>query len=201
MELPVLVRILLSFLAGAIPFAVVAMWGTGIDITKAGSGNPGFNNVLRVGSRWRAAIVLVGDVSKGYIALTLLSRPGDSATPLWLMGLAAVMGHCWSPFLGFRGGKGVATTVGVLFFLVGKIVAVFPVLYLLLRMFGRRMGWTQEGAISSLITMCVVTALVFALIGAEAGVFASIALIIVALRHTSNLREILAGTGKPTQSQ
>ena len=64
---------LLSFLIGSIPFAKVAMLGTGIDITKVGSKNPGFNNVLRVSSKWRAAIALAGDISKGFLALLFLT--------------------------------------------------------------------------------------------------------------------------------
>src|SRR6516162_9971376 len=65
-------KFIVSFLVGAIPFAKVAMVGTGIDITKVGSKNPGFNNVLRVSSKWRAAIALIGDISKGSIALLAL---------------------------------------------------------------------------------------------------------------------------------
>src|SRR5260370_14055053 len=112
-------NILASFFLGAIPFAKVAMFGTGIDITKAGSGNPGFNNVLRVTNHnWRrASIALIGDISKGYVALLLLSRGEVSAMALWFIGIAAVVGHCWSPFLKFNGGKGVATTHGVQLFL------------------------------------------------------------------------------------
>lgn len=191
MDLQLLGRILLSFFAGAIPFAVVAMWGTGIDITKVGSRNPGFNNVLRVASKWRALIALIGDISKGYVALTLLARPQDSLTFLWLLGLAAVVGHCWTPFLGFKGGKGVATTVGVLFYLEWQITLVFPIVYLLLRIFGRRRGWPQEGAIASLISMFVVAALLLGLRGGASGLFALIALAILLLRHTSNLRAVL----------
>ena len=71
-ELSYLLKILACFGLGAIPFAKVAMWGTGIDITKVGSRNPGFNNVLRVSTKPRAAIALAGDISKGYIALLLL---------------------------------------------------------------------------------------------------------------------------------
>ena len=58
-------RVLAAFLIGSIPFAKIAMLGTGIDITKVGSNNPGFNNVLRVSSKWRAAIALIGDIAKG----------------------------------------------------------------------------------------------------------------------------------------
>src|SRR5262249_62015571 len=85
-------KVLSAFLIGSIPFAKIAMLGTGIDITKVGSRNPGFNNVLRVSSKWRAAIALIGDISKGSIALLAL---GES----WPIGIAAVLGECWSPVL------------------------------------------------------------------------------------------------------
>jgi glycerol-3-phosphate acyltransferase PlsY len=176
-------KLFASFLIGAIPFAKLAMLGTGIDITKVGSRNPGFNNVLRVSSKWRAAIALIGDISKGYLALLILGRS-------WPLGVASVAGHCWSPFLGFNGGKGVATTVGVLLFLEPRITLACVPLYPLLRFLGRRMGWRQEGAIASLSTMLVVSAAVFVLRGAESGIFAFILFVIVVIRHAPNLREI-----------
>src|SRR5262245_29513056 len=98
-------KFLAAFLIGAIPFAKVAMLGTGIDITKVGSRNPGFRNVSRVASWWRAAICLIGDLGKGYFALWLLGHGEASLIACWGMGIASVMGHCWSPFLGFNGGK------------------------------------------------------------------------------------------------
>src|ERR1051325_2183919 len=155
--IPVL-KILAGFLMGAIPFAKVAMLGTRIDITKAGSKNPGFNNVLRVTKNWRrAGIALIGDIAKGYIALLLLGSGEASSMALWLIGIAAVVGHCWSPFLKFNGGKGVATTVGVLLFLEPWITVVYLPLYPILRFFGRKLHWRQEGAIASLSTMFVVS--------------------------------------------
>src|SRR5215471_2272905 len=172
-------KLIASFLIGAIPFAKLAMIGTGIDITKVGSRNPGFNNVLRVSSKWRAAIALIGDISKGSISLLALGAS-------WPIGIASVMGHCWSPFLGFNGGKGVATTVGVLLFLEPKIAVACLPLYPLLRMFGRKMGWKQEGAIASLTTMLVVSTAVLALRGAESGLFAFILFVIVLVRHAPN---------------
>ena len=186
-----LARLIASFLIGSIPFAVVAMWGTGIDVRQAGSRNPGFNNVLRVGTKWRAVIALVGDVGKGTATLALLSSPGDRAAILWSLGLAAVLGHCFSPFLGFNGGKGVATTVGVLLFLDWPITVAALPLYPILRTFGRRRGWAQEGAIASLVTMTVITLAVLAIRGPEAGAFAALMLAVVALRHRANLEEVL----------
>ena len=186
-------KLLASFLIGSIPFAKVAMLGTGIDITKAGSRNPGFNNVLRVTKNWwRAGIALIGDIAKGFVALYVLSRGETSAAAMWLIGIAPVMGHCWSPFLAFNGGKGVATTVGVLLFLEPKITVVCLPLYPLLRAFGRKMGWKQEGAISSLTTMFVVSTAVSVLRGMEVGIFAYVMFVIVVIRHIPNLREIMA---------
>jgi glycerol-3-phosphate acyltransferase PlsY len=173
-------KFLASFLIGAIPFAKVALLGTGIDITKVGSKNPGFNNVLRVSSKWRAAIALIGDISKGYIAILLLSP----AEPSWILGIAAVMGHCWSPFLRFNGGKGVATTVGVLLRLEPRITIFCLPLYVVLRIIGKKAHWPQEGAIASLITMTVISIIV--------GGLAYVLLAIVVFRHISNLRGIMA---------
>src|SRR5207244_11701104 len=93
-------KFLAAFFIGAIPFAKVAMLGTGIDITKVGSKNPGFRNVTRVASWWRAAICLVGDLGKGLFAVWLFGR-GEPAMALWAIGIASVLGHCWSPFLYF----------------------------------------------------------------------------------------------------
>jgi acyl phosphate:glycerol-3-phosphate acyltransferase len=185
-------KLLIGFLAGSIPFAVLAVWGTGIDITQAGSGNPGFNNVWRVSSFPRGLFTLVGDLSKGAVAVLILTAPSDPAWLQWGVGLAAVVGHCWNPFLGFNGGKGVATMAGALLYLELWITAPCLVLYPTLRWFGRRMGWAQEGAISSMTTMTVIAVLVLALRGPEAGAFAAAGLAIVVIRHRSNIRQIFA---------
>ena len=185
-------KIFFAYLIGAIAFAKVAMLGTGIDITKVGSGNPGFNNVLRVSSKWRAAIALIGDISKGYVALLLLSGGETSVMAVWGIGIAAVVGHCWSPFLKFNGGKGVATTVGVLLYpaLAPWITLACLPLYPILRFLGRKLHWKQEGAIASLSTMFVISSLVLALRGIEPGIFAYLMFAIVLVRHAPNLREI-----------
>src|SRR5262245_5425280 len=115
------------------------MIGTGIDITKAGSKNPGFNNVLRVSKKmWSAAFALAGDISKGYIALLILSPVPGGPALLWVLGIGAVTGHCWSLFCRFNGGKGVATTVGVLLFLEPRITIACLPLYPILRIYGRK---------------------------------------------------------------
>ncbi len=191
MTLSIIWKVAISFFIGAIPFAKIAMIGTGIDITKVGSKNPGFNNVLRVSSKWRAVLTLTGDIFKGFVALMLLSR-GEPASVQWVLGIAAVMGHCWSPFTGFNGGKGVATTVGVLLFLQPWLTIPCLPLYAILRAVGKRMRWRQEGAIASLTTMFVIATLVLVLQGTAAGLFAYVMLAIIVIRHAPNLREIIS---------
>ena len=186
----VVLKIFASFLLGAVPFAVIAVWGTGIDITRAGSRNPGFNNVLRVSSRSRAVFALIGDLSKGAAAVAILSAVSDPVWFRWSLGLAAVGGHCWTPFLKFKGGKGVATMAGALLYLDVQITAICLILYPTLRLFGRRMGWAQEGAISSMTTMSVIAVTILTLRGIEAGAFAFLALAIVILRHSPNIRQL-----------
>jgi len=186
----VVLKFLAAFLIGAIPFAKIAMLGSGIDITRVGSKNPGFRNVSRVASRWRAAICLIGDVGKGLFAVWLLGRGETSALTLWGIGIIAVMGHCWSPFLGFNGGKGVATTFGVLLFLQPLITLICLPLYPILRIVGGKLKLKQEGAIASLSTATAISALVLALRGLEPGILAAIMLLIVLIRHTPNLREL-----------
>src|SRR5687767_6011410 len=186
----VVLKFLAAFFIGAIPFAKVAMLGTGIDITKVGSKNPGFRNVSRVASWWRAAICLIGDLGKGLFALALVGSGETPATLVdWGMGIAAVMGHCWSPFLGFNGGKGVATAFGALLYLEPYTMACLP-LYPLLRFIGGKMKFKQEGAIASLSTTAAMAVVVLANRGYAPAAFAGIMLIIVLIRHTPNLREI-----------
>jgi glycerol-3-phosphate acyltransferase PlsY len=167
------------------------MLGTGIDITKVGSKNPGFRNVSRVASWWRAAICLIGDLGKGMFAVWLLGSGGASSLELWAFGIAAVMGHCWSPFLGFNGGKGVATTFGVLLFLQFYITLICLPLYPILRVIGSKLKLRQEGAIASLSTATAIAAFVM-VYDVRTGVLAAVMLLIVMIRHTSNLRELMA---------
>jgi acyl phosphate:glycerol-3-phosphate acyltransferase len=188
-----ILQVLAAFLIGSIPFAKIAMLGTGIDITKVGSKNPGFNNVLRVSSKWRAAIALIGDISKGYIALWLLHLAAP-VTPPWFVVIAPVVGHCWSPWLKFNGGKGVATTVGILLYMDPLITVACLPLYVILRFIGRKAGWRQEGAIASLSTMLLISVIV-----GQPYAYAMFAIVVI--RHIPNLREITASKRESRSEQ
>lgn len=184
-------RLLICFAAGSIPFAMLAMLGSGIDIRQVGSGNPGFNNVLRV-NKWRAALTLAGDVGKGYLAVWLCLRPEDGVLAGWLYGFGAVLGHCYSPFLKFNGGKGVATSAGVMLVLYPKLATVSLVVFLIVRIGASKLKWREAGAIGSLAAWVAFTAFSLALAGRRDAVIAALMTLFLAWRHKQNLHNLLA---------
>jgi glycerol-3-phosphate acyltransferase PlsY len=107
--------LLLAYLIGSVPFAVIVSRAFGIaDPRSFGSGNPGATNVLRSGNKTAALLTLLGDAAKGWLAMVLVAALGGDATTIGGAGLAAFLGHLYPVFLKFKGGKGVATALGVL---------------------------------------------------------------------------------------
>ncbi len=105
----------LSFLIGSIPFGILIARANGIDIRKVGSGNIGATNVLRSVGKGAGLFTLSGDILKG-VGAVAIARYLAIGEPLeGLIGLIAILGHDFSIFMGFKGGKGVATSLGVLF--------------------------------------------------------------------------------------
>lgn len=104
-----------AYLIGSIPLAyIIARIVRGVDLRKYGSGNVGSSNVLQVTSkRWTLPVALF-DVSKGLLAVWLARWAGLDILPQFLVGMAAVAGHNWPVFLGFRGGRGILSTLGVI---------------------------------------------------------------------------------------
>lgn len=110
-----LALLITAYLIGSVPFAIVASRLFGLaDPRKYGSGNPGATNVLRSGNKWAALVTLIGDCAKGWFAVWLAVALGFGPVIAALAGLAAFLGHVFSLFLGGKGGKGVATALGVL---------------------------------------------------------------------------------------
>ena len=109
------IAIIIAYLIGSISSAVlVSKWMRLPDPRNLGSGNPGATNVLRTGNKKAAGLTLIGDLLKGLFPVLLGYWLQFDITILCLIGLAAVIGHMWPLFLRFKGGKGVATTLGVL---------------------------------------------------------------------------------------
>jgi glycerol-3-phosphate acyltransferase PlsY len=108
--------ILVSYLIGSLPFAVIMSRALGLpDPRTYGSGNPGATNVLRTGRKIAALLTLAGDGGKGWLAVFLAARYGMVGIGVAACALAVFLGHLFPVFLGFKGGKGVATAAGVLF--------------------------------------------------------------------------------------
>lgn len=178
-----------SYLLGAIPFGLVLTKLAGLgDIRAIGSGNIGATNVLRTGKKGLAAATLLLDGGKGAAAV-LLARwfVADELAPL-IAGVLAFLGHLYPVWLGFKGGKGVATAIGLWLALAWPVGVGACLLWLLTAFFGRR---------SSLAAL-VAIGLTPVLAGVIASVSYALAALPVALlvfwRHRGNIERLLAGT-------
>ena len=190
-----LVLILLAYLFGSLPIGLlVGRMVKGIDVRDYGSGNIGASNVWRImGPVWGTAVFLF-DFCKGYFPTVLTTRLAEhnvSITP-WLpvvVGLAAIMGHNFSPFLRFKGGKGVATSLGVVFGL-DPIAAVAGFVF-----WGLCLSITRYISVSSMIaaviTSCV---LIFFHHDLPHVLFAILVALFVVLKHRPNIARLKAGT-------
>ncbi|MFN7923248.1 MAG: glycerol-3-phosphate acyltransferase [Bryobacteraceae bacterium] len=180
-------KLVAAFLLGSVPFAKLSMLGTGVDITKFGSGNPGFNNVMRY-SKWRSVICLIGDAGKGALAIWLLTAAGEPAMAQWAYGLAAVAGHCFSPWLGFNGGKGIATAAGVMLLLYPKALLPCVCSYIVLRIVGSKLEWPERGTIASLSSSVLFVVLLAVTEGHFSAALGLVLLLFVAWRHKKNFQ-------------
>lgn len=190
--LPALAFVLVAYLLGSISGSLLLGKLRGVDIRTLGSGNAGGSNALRTQGVKFALITLLVDIGKGALATWLAWRylPAD-VSPAWLYGcvIAAVVGHCWPLFHGFRGGKGAAT-------LVGGLAVVWPqVLLPALATWLVSLAW---GGYVGLATMLAGVSLVMvALIGGADTTrlaFAIVAALLLVFTHRSNIARLRAGT-------
>lgn len=178
-----------AFLLGSIPFAHLLLRRRGLDLRRVGSGNVGAANVLRVSSVGVAVAVLALDAAKGSAAVWLArALTGTGPEPAWA-GLAAIVGHVYPPWLGFRGGKGMATTGGVFLALAPLAAAGASVVFVVAVWVSRFVSF------GSLCAMAALPPLVWATAASSSHVVVAwVAVALVAFRHRSNVRRLLAGT-------
>jgi glycerol-3-phosphate acyltransferase PlsY len=177
----------LSYLLGTFPTALIVARLTGHDPTKEGSGNPGASNVYRLAGAQAGAAVFVGDAAKGAIATAVGRAVGGPQFAL-ACGIAAVLGHVFPLFRGFRGGRGVATAAGTVAVLEPVVALPFVALWLLIaRLTGR-------ASVASLVVIGATPVAVVALDrpGWEKAGMAGLAAIVVA-RHAGNLVRLARG--------
>ncbi|MEX2224436.1 MAG: glycerol-3-phosphate 1-O-acyltransferase PlsY [Candidatus Rokuibacteriota bacterium] len=182
--------LLAAYLIGAIPVGfLVARAAGGTDIRRAGSGNIGATNILRTLGTGPAVFTLMGDIVKGYVAVRAARAIGPEAWAAAGGAVAAIVGNCWPVFLGFRGGKGVATGLGAFLALIPWAVAPAALL------------WLAVTAVSRYISMASVVACLGLPVGAlllgyplHSVVAAAAAALIIAWRHRENMARLASGT-------
>jgi glycerol-3-phosphate acyltransferase PlsY len=180
--------VVVAYLVGAIPFGVLvsrAFYGT--DIRSAGSGNIGAANALRTLGRRGAVAVLALDTLKGF-APTLAAAALGGPVVAALAALAAVVGHCFSPFLGFRGGKGVATYFGALFALWWPAGIAFAAIWL------AAVAATGFSSVGSMLAAVVMGAVLWLGLGWTGVVYGLVSALFIIVRHRENLERLRAGT-------
>ena len=183
--------IILGYLAGSIPFGLLLTSHAGLgDIRKIGSGNIGATNVLRTGNKKIAALTLVLDILKGLIPV-MLAYEQDSIL-LHSVGIAAVLGHVFPLWLGFRGGKGVATALGVYL----AINTLLGLLIALIWLFVAKIA--KISSLSALVAFCFAPFLSLILLEFEKAThssvyFSFILSIIILLTHRQNICRLVTG--------
>jgi glycerol-3-phosphate acyltransferase PlsY len=178
-----------AYLLGSISFAVVTSRAFGIaDPRTYGSGNPGATNVLRSGKKLAAALTLLGDAAKGWLAVMLAMHFATQDAQVALVALAVFLGHVFPVFLKFRGGKGVATALGVLLALNGWLGLAALATWLVVAMVFR---------LSSLAAlMAAFGAPLYAMmlgLPREWVLASAIMSMLLIWRHKSNIQNLLAG--------
>src|SRR3954451_9571268 len=184
----ILAATLIGYLFGSIPFGVILTRLAGLgDIRNVGSGNIGATNVLRTGRKGLAAATLLGDALKGTVAVLVVGALWGPNAAI-LAGLGAFLGHLFPVWLGFRGGKGVATFIGILIGL--KIIAAlaFAIIWL-----GLAFG-TRYSSLAALAASAATPVILWSLgEGPMAGVFVLLALLLW-WKHRENIKRLTAGT-------
>jgi acyl phosphate:glycerol-3-phosphate acyltransferase len=184
----IVATIVLSYLLGSIPFGLIftKLAGAG-DIRKIGSGNIGATNVLRTGKRWAAAATLICDAAKGYLAVAYAGEKlGIQFFPV-LAGLSVFLGHLYPIWLRFKGGKGVAVFIGILFALAPPIGALVCLTWI---------GMAQAFRYSSLAALvsAALTPLCFLFLGATLFALLSLVLVVfIFIAHRANIARLIKG--------
>lgn len=179
---------LAAYLLGSVPFGIVMarVFGLG-DLRKIGSGNIGATNVLRTGHKPAAALTLILDAGKGAVAV-LAARAAFGPDAAQVAGFAAFLGHCFPVYLGFRGGKGVATFLGTL------IALAWPIGLAACALWAATAAVTRISSLSALVAAGLAPVCAILLGRADLVALAIALAALVFHRHGDNIRRLRAGT-------
>lgn len=182
--------ILGCYLLGSIPFGYIAgKLFKKIDIRELGSGNIGATNVFRILGPSLASLVLISDIGKGIFSIYLVQYFNiDNLLILTIAGLAVICGHDWSLFLGFKGGKGIATTFGVIFAL-NPIISILAIVVWVVVMI-----ITRYASLSSILA--VISIMIFTILFKqpyEYIIFSAIIIVLSIFKHKENIKRLRSG--------
>ncbi len=178
-----------GYILGAVPTGLLVGWAYGVDVRRVGSGNIGTANVMRAAGKWAAVLTMLGDMLKGLVPVVLARSLIEDEWIIAAVALAAIVGHCWSVFLGFGGGKGVATGAGTSIGLAPVVGLGLFVFWWLVVLVSR---YTSLGAISVMI----LSPIAFLLSGQPLPyvLYTVAGGALVLWRHRENARALLKGT-------
>jgi len=185
-----ILSVIFAYLIGSISFStLVGKWFAKLDIREHGSGNAGATNTLRVlGLKW-AIVVLAADIFKGMVAIFIAWSFGHgNPVYAYLSGLAVIIGHNWPVYFGFRGGKGIATTIGVLallMFIPALLAGILAILLVVLTRF------VSLGALVFTILTPVFVILLHQ--PTNSALFATIVAVFSVYRHRANIVRLVQG--------
>lgn len=184
--LPLIAALIFGYLLGSIPFGLVLTRLAGLgDVRKIGSGNIGATNVLRTGNKGLAALTLLLDGLKGTLAVIIAHAFG--AELALAAGFGAFLGHLFPVWLGFRGGKGVATYIGVLAGLVWQVALVFALIWIAVA------AATRYSSLSALVAAVVAPVAAWWFGYGDAAALLAIMSLLVFLKHRANIARLMAG--------
>jgi acyl phosphate:glycerol-3-phosphate acyltransferase len=183
----IIAAIAIGYLLGSIPFGLILtrLGGYG-DVRQIGSGNIGATNVLRTGNKALAALTLVLDIGKGVTAALIGATWGTHA--MLAASAAVVLGHMFPVWLGFRGGKAVATALGVLFTIAWPVALVGVLVWLAMAILFR------YSSLAALVGAVVAAACAGFVVDAERALLIAAIAVVVIAKHHENIRRLIAGT-------
>lgn len=181
---------ILSFFLGSIPWGYLIGKTKGIDLRKTGSGNIGATNVMRVIGKKEALITLLLDILKGAIPVLVikLTSYGNNHILVGTVGICAILGHCFTPFLKFKGGKGVATSIGVLLSYMPLAGALTVLIWII------TVKLSRISSLGALVSFALLPLNVILInYPKEFLIFAWLFTILIYTRHISNIKRLIKG--------
>ncbi|MBI3592416.1 MAG: glycerol-3-phosphate 1-O-acyltransferase PlsY [Nitrospirae bacterium] len=185
----IIAAIILSFVIGSIPTGLLIAKSKAIDLRKVGSGNIGATNVMRAMGKEAAFLTLLGDIAKGAAAVGIAKALALGTFYEGALGLSSILGHNFSIFLKGKGGKGVATSLGVIIVFSPHVALFTAILWLLTA------KWTRYSSLSALVAFGLLPLSIYMLDYSREKMIIAVAItVLIFIGHTANIKRLIQGT-------